>query len=70
MSAPITTIGDQLDDEKAEKIGAILVELLCLTPARDNDKNRYSPDRYSTDWGDKSAKGLARTIAAIFDQQL
>jgi hypothetical protein len=69
MKTP-SAIGDQLDDDKAESIGQKIVTLLNLRIAKDDNGKRYTPDRYHTDWGTKTARGLARSVASIFDDNL
>lgn len=45
-----------LDDETAERIGALLSEALLLRRDRDHK------DRWMTGWGSKTNQGIARTV--------
>ena len=49
------------NDEKADKIGARLADILYLK----HDIARS--DRWPTDWGNKTNAGLARTVLAILE---
>lgn len=48
-----------------EAMGMQLVELLNLKQARDNDGRRFTPPRYNTTYGTKTAIGLYLTIQRI-----
>jgi hypothetical protein len=66
-------LGEQLDDDKAESIGQKIVHLLRLNTnhvAKDDNGKRYRPERYHTEWGTKTACGIARCVASIFDDNL
>lgn len=47
--------------------GVELVRVLELSEARDYDRKRYSPPRYATTHGTKTALGIFRTVAAIVE---
>ena len=48
------------DDERAERVGRKLIEALQLQPVMG-----FTPTRYATAWGTKTAQGIARTAARI-----
>lgn len=56
-------VAPSLSDEQAEQAGAAIARLLNLKHAE-----AYA-DRYETSGGNKTNKGLARTILAIFPTQ-
>jgi len=50
--------------ERDHKIGEAIAKTLNLKPLKG-----YAPTRYETDWGSKTAIGLARTIRSIFEEK-
>jgi len=60
--------------EKEQRLGLALVKLFNLKEAKTGNHPRslksYDPPRYFTDYGTKTALGVARTVAAVFIHEL
>ena len=68
MIAPLTreeftrlADGPPIDQATAEAIGAAVVSFLSISRIR-------GTDRYRTDWGTKTAAGLARSLVRVIGQ--
>jgi len=65
---------EALTEEQEQKIGESLVKRFNLKEAKTGNHPRslksYDPPRYFTDYGTKTALGIARTVAAVFIQEL
>ncbi len=62
---------EQLEEETLELAGVRLAVLLNLKQARFDDGTKrgkpYNPPRYHTNWGTKSALGLALSIKRVLN---
>jgi len=57
----MNTIEGIPEDEQAAR-GREIARVLQLKPARDGNRKRYTPERYETTHGTKTALGLFRTL--------
>lgn len=60
---------DNLTEDQERQIGEEIARVLHLKEARHPEtRKRYTPARYETTHGSKTALGLARTLAGVFLQ--
>lgn len=57
-----------ITEEQHQQIGEEIARVLHLKQARDDMGRRYKPARYETTHGSKTAIGLSRTMASLFEQ--
>ena len=58
----------ELTDADYTRIGEHIAVLLNLKEARDQGtRKKYTPARYETAWGTKTAQGLARSMQRIME---
>jgi hypothetical protein len=62
----MSTIEEMPEDEERKR-GEEIARVLSLKPARDDNGKRYSPPRYNTAHGTKTALGLFRTLAHLIN---
>ena len=53
------------NDAVACRFGTLIVNMLALKPAVNDEGKAYSPHRYDTEWGTKTTIGLARSIVHL-----
>lgn len=58
---------DTLTEQEQEAIGLQFVQVFRLKEAKEGKKS-YTPKRYVTEWGNKTALGIARTAYGILKQ--
>lgn len=58
---PLDSIPETTEQERGEH----LANLLYLKQAKDTNGKRFTPARYDTAWGTKTALGLFRSLGAV-----
>lgn len=61
-------IDPAMTEEEETKRGVEIARILQLKPTKDDKGKRYSPERYNTTHGTKTALGLFRTLAYQVNQ--
>lgn len=62
----IDTMPELTTEQKTER-GENLAKVLRLKIARDDNGERYKPERYETTWLNKTALGLFESVARIME---
>ena len=69
MNTTESQVMAERDQERAEaraaRQGEAIAQLLQLREARDENGKRYTPKRYATTWGSKTAVGIYNTVETI-----